>query len=178
MDAVEGEDDDHQLRLHFPLSFGNLPKKDNGAGLQKVLEQTRRVAERSNSHWARGALPLTLPADAARHASRALGCRREAAADELAVGPQRPPPGAGGGSGSDDEDDEDGGAGGAGSGEEHDDAARDPYNLPVTHEVVLKGACDCHSFHTLLQRRSPPSRCSQATASLCLLSTWSTPAAA
>jgi hypothetical protein len=60
----------------------------------------------------------------------------------MAVGPQRPPPGGGGGS--DDEDDEDGGgAGGAGSGEDDDDAARDPYNLPVTHEVVLKGACRC-----------------------------------
>ena len=55
--------------------------------------------------------------------------RREAAADEApAVGPPRPPVGGGGSS-----DDEDGGAAAA------EDAALDPYNLPVTHESVLSG---------------------------------------
>ena len=61
--------------------------------------------------------------------------RREAAPDEaLAVGPPRPPVGGGGSS-----DDEDGGGGGGGGGGGADDAAMDPYNLPVTHEAVLSG---------------------------------------
>jgi hypothetical protein len=59
------------------------------------------------------------------------------------VGPPRAPPG-GGGSSSDEEEDEAGGgaAGGAGGG---DAAEHDPYNLPVTHEVVLKGAARAHT---------------------------------
>ena len=60
--------------------------------------------------------------------------RREAVADEApAVGPARPP--VGGGGSSDDEDD--GGHRGGGAGQ--DDAALDPYNLPVSHEAVLTG---------------------------------------
>ena len=62
--------------------------------------------------------------------------RREADADEApAVGPSRPPVGGGGGGSSDDED-EDGDRGGAAG---QDDAALDPYNLPVSHEAVLTG---------------------------------------
>jgi hypothetical protein len=34
---------DHDLRLHFPLSFGNVPKAQGGggAGLQEALAKTR-----------------------------------------------------------------------------------------------------------------------------------------
>ena len=63
--------------------------------------------------------------------------RREAVADEApAVGPARPPVGGGAGGSSDDEDD---GAGDRGGGAGQDDAALDPYNLPVSHEAVLTG---------------------------------------
>ena len=55
------------------------------------------------------------------------------------MGPPRAPPGGGGGSSSDEEEEE-GGAGGDRGAGGSEAAEHDPYNLPVTHEVVLKGA--------------------------------------